>query len=68
MAEALEELGNNQGRPLEPLVSVSIASGGARALMDITEGVSRMSTTSCRADKIFSIFLSLKAQDHLIVL
>ena len=43
MAEALEELGNNQGRPLEPLVSVPIANGGARALLDITEGVSRMS-------------------------
>ena len=43
MTEALEELGNSQGRPLEPLVSVSIASGGARALLDITEGVSRMS-------------------------
>ena len=43
MAEALEEVGNDAARPLEPLVCVSIASGGARAVMDITEGVSRMS-------------------------
>ena len=41
--KALEEVGNDAGRPLEPLVCVSIASGGARAVMDITEGVSRMS-------------------------
>ena len=43
LEEAVEKYENSRGRRLEPLVSVSIANGGARALLDITEGVKRMS-------------------------
>ena len=39
----MEEYENNKGRRLEPMVCVSIANGGSRALLDITEGVKRMS-------------------------
>ena len=43
LEEAVEQYENSRGRRLEPLVCVSIANGGARALLDVTEGVKRMS-------------------------